>query len=253
VKIRRSRMICAALACGVGLTPGVAGCVKQTPKLTTACGIAVDGSGSSSSTTGFNADAGIQQAVVPFLNKEGCRRVVFAPISGASQGARCTQPMIDIDPDLGDTTNVQLARGKKRQQVQQKATELLKCIRTDKVSPQGSDVLGGLSLLAQLHPEGKGQYKLLVISDFLEYGPNGDITKKNLHTPAGRGKLMDQMGSRIPNLGGADLAMVGFGKLLSKDAAKFADFNTFWTDLLINRAHCKSVHLFNATGSIAHA
>ncbi|MGI5243280.1 hypothetical protein [Dactylosporangium sp. CA-139066] len=251
MKLRRFCVLGLSVLCGVGMTLGVAGCIKAVSKLTTACGIAIDGSGSSSSTNGFNADQSIEQTVVPFLNKEDCRRVAFAPITDASQGSKCQPPTIDIDPDLGGNVDVRLARGKRRQDVLAAATELLKCIRADK--PKGTDVLGGLSLLATRHPEGAGQYKLLVISDFLEEGPNGVLAKKDLHTEADRKKVMDQMGTRIPDLTGADMAVVGFGKLLSADARKYPDFNAFWNELLRNRAHCASVHLFNATATIAPA
>ncbi|MGC5321159.1 hypothetical protein ACPXB5_20750 [Micromonospora arida] len=222
-------------------------CIREPARLSAPCGIAVDGSGSGNQKNGFAAEQEVQRTVVTFLRDKGCRRISFAPIGTASEGHRCTHGVVDVDPDAGGTVDREKLRDQRRVAVRGQAAKLLECIRKDTVSGRGSDVLGGLKVLAKNRPAGDGTYHLLVISDFIVSGPEGSLGRKDLSTPAKRTAVIRDYANDqgLPDLSGAEITTAGYGKLFSADAARMDDFDAFWNELLITEAKCVAVRPFD--------
>ncbi|MFI0486626.1 hypothetical protein [Actinomadura sp. 9N215] len=228
---------------GLPLVPLVAvaasllsGCGPE--RLSGACGIVVDGSGSSHSVTGFNADGEAQRHVKKFLEKAGCAQVVFAPISGASLSSICQQEAVQLDPDVTGNVDRELLWSSRRKDVVKKTENLRRCISTDPRSTGGSDVLGGLASVAQRRPAGISEFPVLVISDFLQHDRSVNLYRADLSTPAKRSELIGRIAAegRIPDLSGFRLSLAGYGRLQGSDPAKFTGFDRFWRQLLKERA-----------------
>jgi len=223
-------------------------CIPEPERMTAACGIAIDGSGSGDDKKGFDAGGEIKRSIVPFLVQNKCRRVAYAPIAMASEAHFCTKPSEDIDPDVSGNVDRKKLQNRYREQTRDRVSELLDCIRKDPRSKRGSDVLGGLKVLQKNRPQGEGNYHMLVISDFVTAGPEGWMGRIDLSTPARRTSLMDVFArdKRIPDLTGTEVLTAGYGKLFSDNPERMAGFDSFWNDLLKQRGKCASLGPFTS-------
>jgi hypothetical protein len=222
-------------------------------RLAGSCGIAVDGSGSAATKTGFDAASQIEHDVNGFLFQAKCRQVVFAAISGESRNDYCNQAAtrIDLDPDdIGNARRVTV-RAANRLAAKKEVQTLLTCIKSDPRSVDGSDILGGLAALADRRPDTTGTYQLLVISDFVIYVA-GRSVGSDLATPEARQRAVNRYRSQIPNLAGADVTTAGFGVLYSDDPQKANDFDLFWRQVL-TIAKCASFHRYGAAAAPLNA
>ena len=241
----RNRAVAAVLAGWLGVVLVLSGCslgLFGEEQLSGGCGIAVDGSPSADAETGFDAGAETERTVEKFLFDAGCKQLVFAPISGASPMNRCNAEPMDLDPEISSGTDRVQVRASLRGQALAASLELLDCIRTDPPSVQGSDILGGLATLARSRPDGSDPYRLLVISDFAAWGPEGGMRNRDLSTPELRSQLIAEYAAdgRLPDLSGAEVSTAGFGLLFSDDPRRFAGFEAFWNELMREHAGCAS-------------
>ncbi|MDI1462834.1 hypothetical protein QEZ54_17805 [Catellatospora sp. KI3] len=221
-------------------------------RLNGACGIAVDGSGSANaSSRGFDAMKEAHNTVEKFLDQAGCRYVTFAPISTAPESIKCGAPTLDLDPDdNGAQLDTDQVRPQLRKQALDSVEGLYQCI----VKTQGersTDVLGGMRLLMRQRPTEDGEYRLLIISDFIDTTPPAPILGPDLVTPAGRGRIIASISSRIPDLNGSDVTRAGFGKLFSNDSTRMQALEAFWQEVVVNRGKASRLHDFGAAGGAA--
>lgn len=210
------------------------GCAPH--RLAGACGIVVDATGSSDAQNGFNAQQEIKKHVPGFLGDGGCRTVAFAPISGDSLTSRCQEDPIDIDPDVTGAVDRNALRASQRDLAAKQADALRACVRADKRSAGGSDILGGLSLIARERPAGGGLFRVLVISDFLAADSSINLYRADLSTSTARAAAIRKVADRIPDLSGVQITADGYGMLQSSDPGKYRGFDLFWRQLLKERA-----------------
>jgi hypothetical protein len=221
------------------LMMGVTGCSQH--RLIGACGVVVDGSGSGNATTGFDASGQLHNQLSKFLTTTGCRYVVFAPINGASQQSFCSEPELDMDPDIQGAVDRQTLHQEAFAAAMQRSEAMLKCARSDKRSiPNASDILGGLARIAQERPSVPGPYSVLVVSDFRNWSRSLELSRENLTTQASRTALINKLASEglVPNFHDAPVYTAGFGVLQSKNPARFPAFRAFWVQFM-SRAHAQ--------------
>lgn len=235
--IPSTRIRCGALlSVAAVITTALSGCSPQ--RLSGTCGIVVDGSGSGDNATGFNVDKQAKDNVDKYLRETECDRVVFAPISGASQSSYCQAQPIDIDPAVTGNVDRKRLWAAGRAKALKQTLDLRQCIRTDPRSTGGSDVLGGLAAVEQRRPAGATHFSVLVISDFMQTDKSVNLYQDDLRTPAKRAALIEKIAKegRVPNLSGMRLSAAGYGLLQSKDPTRYAGFDLFWRQLLKERA-----------------
>lgn len=214
----------------------VAGCgfdPTQQKRMATPCGVVVDGSGSG---TKLNVRQLLDAHIDDFLFGNKCRRVAFAPITGASEESKCTAPVIDIDPDLPAGADRDATRRDGRIRAKQAAEAVLKCAQND--PDPGSDIVGGLRRIVTERPDGDGTYQVLAVSDFAQSDTTMSLYRENLAVPARRAALIHQLAAtqRIPDLSGVRLTTYGFALAISSRPDKRGPFETFWTELITGPA-----------------
>jgi hypothetical protein len=238
-KPRRAARRPTALAAVVALFCGAAsacGSLSGEPeRYTQACGVVLDGSGSAAANpSGFGAKAKLEEKLTPFLSDNKCRKVSFGPITRVSQASTCQVGTVDIDPDLPDTADREQVRKQERVLALAAAEKMLACAQ--KQEP-GSDVLGGLSRIAQDRPSGDGAFDVLVVSDFDHNDPEFRLGRQDLSTAAKRDGVIDDLLSThgTPDLKGADVYPVGYGMKYKTSVSRYQRFDAFWKELLEER------------------
>lgn len=209
---------------------------------TLACGVVLDGSGSAAADPqGFDAAAKYKATLGDFLTDRKCGVLDFAPITKASLSSPCRYNAIDLDPDVSDNADRDRARATARIAALVQAKRMLECAQ--KHHP-GSDVLGGLSVIAKARHAHKA-FDVLVVSDFDQGDANFRLGDQDLSTPESRTAAIDALlaDHGTPQLAGADLYPVGYGMSTRlRKAVDFPLFDAFWTQLLEKRikAHVHS-------------
>jgi hypothetical protein len=232
--LKRAVVLLPLATLAAGLLSGCGG----PQRLTAMCGVVVDGTGSSDAKIGFNAQQEIADHLPAFLVKTKCGTVYYAPISGDSLASRCSEDPIDIDPNVtGDVDRSEMWTAYRGLAVK-RADALQSCVRSDPTSAGGSDVLGGLAVIARDRPAGGASFPVLVVSDFLENDRTVNLYSANLAAQTARSRLIARLGDegRIPDLSDIELSAAGYGMLQSRNPAQFSGFDLFWRQLLRERA-----------------
>ncbi|GAA3958959.1 hypothetical protein GCM10022384_09780 [Streptomyces marokkonensis] len=231
---RRGRPL--ALIPAAALVAALASCTSQSEALTTPCGVVVDGSGSAAATkNGFDAEAKLKDELLPFLEEQKCGTVDFAPITYTSQISSCKVDRVDLDPPHDETTDQESQRSKARAGAAGQALKELECAMKER---PGSDVWGALDRIASVMPSDGPKAKLLVVSDFEQSDPEFSIGDADLTTEAGRDKAISSLVKErgLPAINGMDVYPVGFGMKYGDRASEFEGFETFWMEVLEERA-----------------
>ncbi|MEV5408922.1 hypothetical protein AB0K60_08795 [Thermopolyspora sp. NPDC052614] len=188
---------------------GAAACSGE-QESTAACGTVID-------TTGFaeiaKSEELIKQQLPGFLGK--CGWVAYAAITGSSVGSSCQQQSLALQ---GGNNDNELVRKKVREELIGQAGERARGLLTCNDGSSGSDVLGGLQMIADRlddAPDGAGgQRRIIVFSDLMN---NKGINFKSCDfgEPTARSGVVDKLksGGRIPDLGGVAVTVYGFNLL----------------------------------------
>jgi hypothetical protein len=230
------------LAATALLTSGLAACVATAPQLTGTCGVVVDGSGSGSQKTGFDAQERLATNFNTFLQNTDCKYVVFAPINGDSLSSVCAEPMLDMDPAGTTSDDSSAVFAQYRKAALQRAELELRCARYDKLSqPGASDIIGGLQRVQQELPAKAGPYNVLVVSDFISFDSNLKLQFLSLKTPAIRTAIIDRLKAEgeVPNLAAINIYAAGFGYLFGRNGQRRVEFLDFWDEYMA-QAHAAS-------------
>jgi hypothetical protein len=195
-------------------------------KYTALCAVIVDGSSSGSL---FNAEKSLDAGVVKFLTDQRCGRVAFVPLNGRGEGSTCSEPILDLDPGVGDP---EIEIPPNRDKALEIAHRQLKCAAKEY---DGSDVLGAFRRAARLRPQGQDAYSWLVVSDMIHTEKGVDLSKADLRTPESRRSLITSMQPRIPNMTGCHLFVTDMGEGIS-DSTFSTNFANFWDELFASPA-----------------
>ncbi|MFD7028379.1 hypothetical protein ACFWAR_10140 [Streptomyces sp. NPDC059917] len=238
----RSRPLRAALplaALTLGALLGAVGCSGEKPaKVSTPCAVVLDGSGSGSPKDGFDAKAKLDATIVPFMKKQGCATMAFAPITRSSKASRCRVNDVDLDPAAESTDDVAAVRQEAMARAVVGARTMLKCAQE---TESGSDVLGGIARAAEAIPPGGARAALLVVSDFEQADPEFYLDSKTITTPEARtGAVEKLVGPRgVPELSRMDIYPVGYGMSHEAKPSEYEPFDAFWTEILERRAKAR--------------
>ncbi|MGW5422578.1 hypothetical protein [Streptomyces sp. NPDC003943] len=216
-----------------------AGCSSEKPEaLDTACAVVVDGSGSGSAKSGFDAKAKLDATIVPFMKDRHCGSMAFAPITGSSQASPCRVSDVDLDPPAQTTDDVTAIRQEAQVRAVVGARTMLTCAQK---TNSGSDVLGGLARGARAMPSGGGPKALLVVSDFEQWDQQFGLTAKSIATPEARKTAVEKLlGPRgVPPLSGMDVYPVGYGMSRQAKPGEYEPFNAFWTEIMVERGKAR--------------
>ncbi|MFE0043007.1 hypothetical protein [Streptomyces albireticuli] len=236
-RVRRPARPVAALTLAALLT--AVGCSTEKPEaLKTPCAAVLDGSGSGSAKDGFDAKAKLDATIVPFMKKQGCATMAFAPITRASKASRCRVGDVDLDPPAKSTDDVAAIRQEAMVRAVAGARTMLKCAQE---TESGSDILGGLARAAEAMPSGGGRAALLVVSDFEQADPEFSLTPDSISTPAARKSAVEELiGPRgVPKLSGMDVYPVGYGMSREAKPSEYEPFDAFWTEIMEGRAKAR--------------
>jgi hypothetical protein len=233
---RRPRRLLSAtvlLALAVAGT-GCSAFSNEPERYTRTCGVVLDGSGSAApGDKGFDSEAKTKANLTAFLADRECSTVYFAPITKVSRSSPCRVSRVGLDPDLPDEADRDSVRTTMRGIALKSALELLHCAQR---RAPGSDVIGGLYLIAQKKPSGGEPFDVLVVSDFDQGDSDFRLGDQDLTSRAKRATVIDHLlsGNGKPQLAGADLYPAGWGMAHEK-ATRVPQFDAFWTELLEGR------------------
>lgn len=185
---------------------GAVGCSSDDAKAS--CGVVVDA-------TGFadvaKAKELLSQNLPEFLG--GCGWVAYAAITGASVGSSCQHRPLTLvtghdNPSIEEKIRTQLLT-----KAGERAHDLLGC----RDGSKGSDVLGGLQVIADrlgAAPAGTGVHRVAVFSDLMN-NKGVDFKSCDFADPETRSALVERLkgGGLIPDLGGATVTVYGFNLL----------------------------------------
>lgn len=240
-RLPRARRLARPLAAALPLAALLAtvGCATEKPEaLKTPCAVVLDGSGSGSAAEGFDAKAKLDATIVPFMKKQGCRTMAYAPITRSSKASRCQVNDVDLDPPAQSTDDVAAIRQEAMVKAVLGARAMLKCA---KETDSGSDILGGLARAASAIPSGGSPAALLVVSDFEQADPEFWLSPASIATPEARqGTVEKLVGPRgVPDLSGMDVYPVGYGMSRRANPSEYEPFDAFWTEIMERRGKAR--------------
>ncbi|GAA4587621.1 hypothetical protein GCM10023194_37120 [Planotetraspora phitsanulokensis] len=212
-----------------------AGCTAAAEPTKAACGAVID-------ITGFRqyaqAEEFLNQHVRNFL--KGCDWLAYAAITGNSEGSPCqTSPVpLYVLPEENPNDNPKIADTVRRAHLAEavaKAKELLACDQDD---AQGSDVLGGLRVIAgQLEhaPDDDMERSVVVFSDMMSNVGALDLSSGDYGAEAARTAKVKELQDKslLPELTGATVDVYGFNLLSEREPDRVPPLKLLWKAIFV--------------------
>lgn len=218
---RRSRAALAALALA---TLSAAGCFAD-DRQTASCGVVMDITGF----RGYEVSKSIVDRNLPaFL--DGCGWVAYAAITGNSEGSPCQEAPIPLYADTNNELTDKRVHQKLLQEAAARAERLRTCALDD---ARGSDVLGGLRVMADrlaAAPDSGGERRIAVFSDLMSNTGGLDLSACDVGAESARTSIVTGLKEKelIADLGGSAIDVYGFNLLSERRPECVPPLESLW-------------------------
>ncbi|GII28051.1 hypothetical protein [Planotetraspora mira] len=200
-----------------------------------ACGAVID-------ITGFRqyaqAEDFLNQHVRDFL--KGCDWLAYAAITGNSEGSPCQTSSVPLypRPEENPNGNPKIADTVRKAHLAEavaKAKELLTC---DDDDARGSDVLGGLRVIAaqlEARPEDGMERRVVVFSDMMSNVGALDLSSGDYSSAAARTAKVKELKDKslLPELTDASVDIYGFNLLSERKPDRVPQLKLLWKAIFV--------------------
>ncbi|GAA1285417.1 hypothetical protein Psi02_32050 [Planotetraspora silvatica] len=214
----------------------ITGCTAADAKPTkAACGAVID-------ITGFRgypqAEEFLNQNLRNFL--KGCDWLAYAAITGNSEGSPCQASPVPLyaRPEENPNDNPKIAAAVTKAHLAEAVTKAKHLLTCDEDDAQGSDVLGGLRVIAaqvEEAPDEDMERRVVVFSDMMSNVGALDLSSGDYGAEAARTAKVKELKEKnlLPDLTGATVDIYGFNLLSEREPDRVPPLKLLWKAILV--------------------